>query len=230
MTAPDPGGRPHYNGILRRRERGYNSAGGVSVPERDHRRGRDCDPRHRRDRHPALGPDPRLHGVHRGDGGPGAATLRIGPANTAGVFQHAVRDGYLQRAPSTRSGSRRAGTSGSRAPRVSPSRSRSLLTCRRDSARTSGVSRSSSQRGSYEVIVAACSSPQTTEMNAKTQRDADAVGERRRGEAAFFVVVAACIDQKYAARSWPGGSSRRSSCTCSISTRTRRVCGRRAGY
>ena len=58
----------------------------------------------------------------------------------------------------------------------------------------------------YEVIAAACSSPQTTEINAKTRSGTLMkwvnVGL---GQAAFFVIVAACIDKDYAAPILAGG-------------------------
>ena len=50
----------------------------------------------------------------------------------------------------------------------------------------------------YEIIAAACSSPQTTEINAKTRADTLLkwvyIGE---GQAAIFVVLAAAIDKKH---------------------------------
>ena len=58
----------------------------------------------------------------------------------------------------------------------------------------------------YEVIAAACSSPQTTEINAKT-RSGTLMKWVNVGlaQAAFFVVVAACIDQESAAPILAGG-------------------------
>jgi hypothetical protein len=50
----------------------------------------------------------------------------------------------------------------------------------------------------YEIIAAACSSPQTTEINAKTRSDTLMkwvnIGV---GQAAVFVIIAAAIDKKH---------------------------------
>jgi len=58
----------------------------------------------------------------------------------------------------------------------------------------------------YEIIAAACSSPQTTEINAKTRSDTLMkwvhIGI---GQAAVFVVAAAVIDQKHAGPVLAGG-------------------------
>ena len=58
----------------------------------------------------------------------------------------------------------------------------------------------------YEIIAAACSSPQTTEINAKTRSDTLMkwvnIGV---GQAAIFVVAAAVIDKKHASPILAGG-------------------------
>lgn len=58
----------------------------------------------------------------------------------------------------------------------------------------------------YEIIAAACSSPQTTEINAKTRSDTLMkwvnIGV---GQAAVFVIIAASIDQKHANSIMAGG-------------------------
>lgn len=58
----------------------------------------------------------------------------------------------------------------------------------------------------YEIIAAACSSPQTTEINAATRADTLMkwvyVGE---GQAVIFVAAAAYFDRKYASAYIAGG-------------------------
>ena len=58
----------------------------------------------------------------------------------------------------------------------------------------------------YEIIAAACSSPQTTEINAKTRSDTLMkwvnIGV---GQAAVFVIAAAVIDKKHASPILAGG-------------------------
>lgn len=58
----------------------------------------------------------------------------------------------------------------------------------------------------YEIIAAACSSPQTTEINANTRADTLMkwvyIGE---GQAAIFVGAAAVMDRKYASAYIAGG-------------------------
>ena len=58
----------------------------------------------------------------------------------------------------------------------------------------------------YEIIAAACSSPQTTEINARTRSDTLMkwvnIGV---GQAAIFVLLAAVIDQKHAPPILAGG-------------------------
>jgi hypothetical protein len=58
----------------------------------------------------------------------------------------------------------------------------------------------------YEIIAAACSSPQTTEINAKARADTLLkwvyIGE---GQAAVFVVAAALIDKRHSAPILAGG-------------------------
>lgn len=73
-------------------------------------------------------------------------------------------------------------------------------------ARTSGVAFLVSAGIVYEIIAAACSSPQTTEINAKARSDTLMkwvyLGI---GQAAIFVLIAAILDEKHRGAILSGG-------------------------
>ena len=60
----------------------------------------------------------------------------------------------------------------------------------------------------YEIIAAACSSPQTTEINAASRADTLMKWVHLGiGQAAVFVVVAACIDRRHRTAILAGGGT-----------------------